>query len=856
MSSASSTLFGPTISVKIVISESGTGCSDTRGSLENSATRYNIDPVCITDAGWRLPVPLNAGNHLTTSTAYDYGSQRYAVNHGFVHGAVDLAGSIEVPYTSATPVYSIGQGVVVALRTTSDGLAAVWIEYTAGNGETFIACYGHTIPLGTLQVGSSVPAGGQIGTLVVPGDPVHLHLELNESLSNFGFSGGQRTYGGVKTGTVDPLAYLIGHPTGTSPSIIYTISPNPATVSEGDGTITFTITRSGATPAETIYASTLHTEGSVNNGDYAGFVNQAVIFASGHTTLTIAIPILNDTTVENSENFALIVQRYPSDPNTTYLAKSTFTINDNDIANSDKSDMVVQGTPSTSPNPVTAGNEIAVSYTIRNQGLGAAGTSRTRIRVIDSTGVQLITAVFAEAALASGASAVRTRNVELPANSAPGNYTAVLYLDSRTELDQSDTGNDRAQTPVFTVRAASQPLQLPNLVFSSAFAATLETSGNNTLLTASATVQNSGVADSGPFTERIRVLNNAGAVLFTLSTAQNTLTHNSTGIASFNRIPLSTAFSPGIYTAELMLDSTDAVSEQNESDNVATTTFQVLAPSAVTVGEPSWTKWDPALFFTPGRYMPIDSIVIHTAAGSYQGTIDWFKNANNPYFTSSHYVISPQGEVTQMVLLEDTAHHATYYNARSIGIEVAGYASSASTWTPQVNASLRKLVAYLATRYSIPITHPEGDASTYAKLQYDQPGIVAHSQIQPLDNPTYPYEQKYDPGVYFDWVTFVDDVRTEYGLGALSFGASIDGSQQQSVGNRLASTPSTGTSMFPLSLMLNLPSERVVRVEHSSDLVSWVIESTVVLPEGTTDLNIDFGDANKEFYRVSWGYQK
>ncbi len=430
-----------------------------------------------------------------------------------------------------------------------------------------------------------------------------------------------------------------------------------------------------------------------------------------------------------------------------------------------------------------------------------------------------------------------------------------MYLDNLTELDQSDTGNDRAQTAAFTVRAATQPPQLPNLMFSSALTAALEASDNSTLLTASAIMRNSGAADSGPFKVRIRVLNNSGIALFTLSTAQNTLAQNATRTAAFNRIPLSTALVPGTYTAELAIDSTDAVSEQNETDNVATTSFEIVAPPAATVGEPSWTKWDPALFFTPGRKMPIDSIVIHTAEGSYQGTINWFKDVSNPYLTSAHYVVSPEGEVTQMVLLEDTAHHATYYNARSIGIEVAGYASSASTWTPQVNASLRKLVAYLATRYAIPITHPEGDASTYPKLQYDQSGIIAHSQIQPLDNPTYPYVQKYDPGVYFDWVGFINAARTEYGLGLLSFGASAYGTQQQSLAGRSLGATMAETSLSPFALSFTVPSERVIRVEHSTDLRVWSVESTVVVPEGTSDINIEFGDATRGFYRVSWGGQ-
>src|SRR6185436_6122194 len=105
-------------------------------------------------------------------------------------------------------------------------------------------------------------------------------------------------------------------------------TPNPATVSESAGTLTFTITRSGGTPAEAIYASTLQSEGYVNNSDYTGILNQAVTFTSGQLTRTVAVTILNDSTVESSETFALIVQRNSTDPNTTYLAKRTFTISD------------------------------------------------------------------------------------------------------------------------------------------------------------------------------------------------------------------------------------------------------------------------------------------------------------------------------------------------------------------------------------------------------------------------------------------------------------------------------------------------------------------------------------------------
>ena len=72
-------------------------------------------------------------------------------------------------------------------------------------------------------------------------------------------------------------------------------------------------------------------QGSTNNGDYSTNIsNLAVAFALNQTQATVTLTILNDTVVENDETFAMIVQRNASDPLSTYLAKSTFTIIDND----------------------------------------------------------------------------------------------------------------------------------------------------------------------------------------------------------------------------------------------------------------------------------------------------------------------------------------------------------------------------------------------------------------------------------------------------------------------------------------------------------------------------------------------
>src|SRR5688572_4378773 len=103
-----------------------------------------------------------------------------------------------------------------------------------------------------------------------------------------------------------------------------------------------------------------------------------------------------------------------------------------------------------------------------------------------------------------------------------------------------------------------------------------------------------------------------------------------------------------------------------------------------------------------------------------------------------------------MVALENRAHHATYYNSRSIGIEMAGFAGQASTWNENNMRALESLVAWLVHRYRIPAVQPPGDARTYPGCEYDEPGLVGHYQVQPSTSCN-GFATKTDPGPYFDW---------------------------------------------------------------------------------------------------------
>src|SRR5437763_1719978 len=99
----------------------------------------------------------------------------------------------------------------------------------------------------------------------------------------------------------------------------YAITPASTTVNENAGTVTFTVTRSGGLPAETIFASTTQNHGSTNSGDYTGISNQSVAFSANQASATVTVSITNDTVAESDETYGLIVQRNTSDPVTTFL---------------------------------------------------------------------------------------------------------------------------------------------------------------------------------------------------------------------------------------------------------------------------------------------------------------------------------------------------------------------------------------------------------------------------------------------------------------------------------------------------------------------------------------------------------
>lgn len=151
---------------------------------------------------------------------------------------------------------------------------------------------------------------------------------------------------------------------GDGLATLYAIAPTSLSVPESGVTASFTLTRTGALPVETVFVSTTETEGAANNGDYVGLAAQAFAFASGQAALTINVSILNDAVAESAETFGLIVQRNANEAANVFLAKATATIIDEDNLAEDD---VVVSLPGDDVFDLGAGNDTVVFSQARDQ---------------------------------------------------------------------------------------------------------------------------------------------------------------------------------------------------------------------------------------------------------------------------------------------------------------------------------------------------------------------------------------------------------------------------------------------------------------------------------------------------------
>ena len=109
---------------------------------------------------------------------------------------------------------------------------------------------------------------------------------------------------------------------------------------------------------------------------------------------------------------------------------------------------------------VVAGGTLAVSWQIRNNGTGTAGTSNSQVRITNSStsfgnSANNVGSAQATGSIAAGATINQSTSVTVPTS--PGTYYVWVIADNTSRLTQSNTSNDFARSSAFTVTAPATP---------------------------------------------------------------------------------------------------------------------------------------------------------------------------------------------------------------------------------------------------------------------------------------------------------------------------------------------------------------------------------------------------------------
>lgn len=139
--------------------------------------------------------------------------------------------------------------------------------------------------------------------------------------------------------------------------------------------------------------------------------------------------------------------------------------------------------------------------------------------------------------------------------------------------------------------------------------------------------------------------------------------------------------------------------------------------------------------------LDIRFVVIHDAETDYQTTIKIFQDPLN--YVSTHYVLSTDGDVTQMVDNKNVGWHAGNWNVNmhAIGYEHEGFAIQGTTWyTDAMYRASAALTRYLAEKYGIPL---------------DRGHIIGHDDI-PGPTDSFVRGMHWDPGPFWNWALYME----------------------------------------------------------------------------------------------------
>ncbi|MGY1528797.1 N-acetylmuramoyl-L-alanine amidase [Luteimonas sp. A649] len=159
--------------------------------------------------------------------------------------------------------------------------------------------------------------------------------------------------------------------------------------------------------------------------------------------------------------------------------------------------------------------------------------------------------------------------------------------------------------------------------------------------------------------------------------------------------------------------------------------------------------WNPAHSsnYNASRSAAVSAVTLHTAQGSYAGTISWFKNSTSN--VSAHYVIrSSDGQVTQMVRNAHTAWHVRNQNSYTLGIEHEGYVNNSAWYTSAMYNASAALARNFCSKYSaIPCSSAyKGAPSSGINVLPTSVKIKGHQHFSGQTHT--------DPGINWNWASY------------------------------------------------------------------------------------------------------
>ncbi|WP_207914900.1 N-acetylmuramoyl-L-alanine amidase [Luteimonas arsenica] len=174
--------------------------------------------------------------------------------------------------------------------------------------------------------------------------------------------------------------------------------------------------------------------------------------------------------------------------------------------------------------------------------------------------------------------------------------------------------------------------------------------------------------------------------------------------------------------------------------------------------------WNPAhsTNYNASRSAAVSAVTIHTAQGSYAGTISWFKNSAAN--VSAHYVIrSSDGQVTQMVRNAHTAWHVRNQNSYTLGIEHEGYVNNSSWYTTAMYNASAALVRNFCSKYSA-----ISCASAYKGAPSSGINVLPTS-VKIKGHQHFSGQTHTDPGINWNWASYYTRLNPGGGGGGTTY---------------------------------------------------------------------------------------